>query len=257
MNDLNHEFYIKQPLAHITAYAKAGKTSLATSLTIDALVFCQKKVLYFSPGKEKACDIRYRMVAAWKEWPLADIQYIMENPADKRHPTGHDSMGASFKLPLIIRDEENISFEQLRKWCLWHARKDQIDLIVVDDFHLIQGVEKMANLHELQKMVTMLQIPCLVFTPLPRVTDRNLRCLSRLNIRIGTCSNLSFWLDRPQYEVEARLEITKAIGRGVTKETIPLSFNPHSAHFEDLENIGIHMTMADLKQGVIFNSKSN
>lgn len=235
------KFHIEEPFTHITAHAKTGKTSLAVSLTIDALIFCRQKVLYFSPGKEKANDIRYRMIAAWREWPLADVEGILENPRDTRHQRGLDSLLASFQLPIIIRDEANISFEQFRKWCLWHAHYDKIDLIIVDDFHLIKEGEKIEHLHELQRIATMLHIPCIVFTPLPRSTNDNLRNLARLNVRLSTCTNLSMWLARPIYEINAQLEITKAIGRGVNQDDVSLSFNPRSSHFEDVENIGMHL----------------
>jgi len=246
---MNHAFHIEQPLTHIAAYAKAGNTSLAVSLAMDALVHCDKRVLLFTPGKEESRDIRYRMVAAWREYPLTDINRILENPRDARHKAAQKSLLATFKLPLIIREEDDLSFEQLRKWCLWHACYDKIDLIIVDDFHLIEGSEQMEYIHELQRIATTLHIPCIVFTPLPRASDQDLRRRSRLNIRLGACAHLGMWLRRPVYEIDAELEVTKAVGfAGRSPEgKIPLGFNPCSGHFTDVENIGMYLALAEMR----------
>jgi len=249
MDDINHTFYIEQPLTHIVAYTKAGKTGLAVSLAMDALVHCRKKVLYFSPGKDTTHDIRCRMVAAWREYPLTDINRILENPKDTRHKSAQESLMATFKLPLIIRPEISPSFEQLRKWCLWHAHYDKIDLIIVDDFHLIKEGEKMESIQELQRIADTLQIPCIVFTPLPTASNQNLRRLSCLNVRLGACAHLGMWLDRPIYEIDAKLEVIKAVGvksSSLFEESISLDFNPRTGHFEDVENIGMHLTLAGM-----------
>ena len=59
-------FYIEQPFTNIAAYPKAGKTSLAISLALDAILYCGKKVLFFTPGKEGSAEIRHQMVGAIK-----------------------------------------------------------------------------------------------------------------------------------------------------------------------------------------------
>ena len=255
MNNLNSSFYIEQPLTQVTAYDKAGKTSLAVSLTIDALIHCGKKVLYFSPGKESTRDIRYRMVAAWRAYTLTDMGSILENPTDIRHKFAQDSLLATFKLPLIIRDETEPTFQQFRKWYLWHAHYDKIDLIIVDDFHCIKEGGKMEYLHELQKLANTFQIPCLVFNPLPTTSNRDSRRLSRLNIRLGACAHLGMWLSRPLYEINAELEIIKSIGytrSSPPEQRVLLSFNPRTGHFEDVENIGMHLTLSGMYQECSF-----
>ena len=246
MDDTKNTFYIEQSLTHIVASSQVGKTSLAVSLISDALVHCGKKVLYFSPGEENTRDIRHRMVAAWREYTLHDISRILENPRDIRHKPAQQSLMATFKLPLIIREEDDLSFEQFRKRCLWHAHYDKIDLIMVDDFHLIKGGEQKECIQELQRISATLQIPCIVFTPLPRASDQDLRRLSCLNIRLGACAHLGMLLRRPVYEVNAELEIIKSIGftDDMTEKPISLSFNPRSGHFTDIENIGMHLALA-------------
>ena len=246
-------FYIEQPLTHITAYSKAGKTSLAVSFVCDALIHFGKRVLYVSPGKENSKEIRHRMVAAWKEYPLAQMDSILENPKDIRHEPAQNSLMATFQLPLLIRPEANPSFEEFRKWCLWHVHFDKIDLIIVDDFHLIKGSEQMKNLQELQRIASKLQISCIAFTSLPVASDQDLRRRCRLNVRLNACVDLGMWLDRPIYEIDAELEVIKSIGLAPhPEEKIKLCFNPRSGHYEDIETIGIHLNLADMNQECSF-----
>jgi len=239
-------FYINESLTHIEAYPKAGKTSLATSLALDAAIYCNQKVLFFSPGKEQKKDIYHRLFSALKKWELDRVEDVSKNPTSEVFDQYEDTMFDLRNLKLIIEPTNDLSFTELRRLCLFHAHYQKVSLIIIDDFHLIRDAAQIRHIQELKKMADILRIPCILFTPLPTVEDADLRGISQLNVYLDTCSDLCLWLDRPVYEIEAQLEMIKIpMVEGTTP--IPLTFNPLTRHFTDIEMIGLHLATAHLQ----------
>lgn len=239
-------FYIDESLTHIKAYPKAGKTSLATSLALDAAIYCDQKVLFFSPGKEQKKDIYHRLFAALRGWELDRIEEVGKNPISEAFDEYEDTMLDLLNLKLIIEPTNDLPFVELRRLCLFQTHYQKVSLIIIDDFHLIRDAAQVHHIQELKKMADILRIPCILFTPLPTVEDADLRRISQLNVHLDTCSDLCLWLDRPVYEIEARLEMIK-IPMVEEAIPIPLTFNPLTLHFTDVEMIGLHLATAHLQ----------
>ncbi|EAY25685.1 DnaB-like helicase C-terminal domain-containing protein [Microscilla marina] len=238
-------FHLTEPLTHIASYPKAGKTSLAVSLALDALIHHHDMGIFFcSAGKER--DIRHRMASAMSDIDLIEIEHIKESPEDAKYKKYNDTLMATFNLNFIACNIRGLAFEEFRRKCLYHAYYNQVKLIIVDDLHQVVGGDTQNNIQELKKLASVLNVPCIVFTPLPQAEDDNIQKVTKINALLNTYADVTMWLDRPEYEIAAQLEVIKQ-PTGEPSD-IPLSFTPRTAHFTDVEMIGLHFILTELEK---------
>jgi len=219
----------------VVAEPKAGKTSLAVSLTLEAIFNGNRRVLFVNGQGGNGRELLVRVMCILEDISLKDF-FTSKKNVNYPPYIGQFSELADRQQFFFTRGPENDLLYFLR--AIRNFVKEQaIDCVIFDDFHQVESpFEEERKAQLLLELSQELQIPIWVF--LPQLAKKTTQETALYN----TLSKRSDWviqLHRPTLATRACLQVVKH-PYDETPVNIPLQFSPRTAHFVDLEMMEQH-----------------
>jgi len=219
----------------VVAEPKAGKTSLAVSLTLDAIFNRNRRVLFVNGKGGNYREFFLRVMSILEGINLKDLLTGKENVGRTPYFEQFDELVDRQQFFFTHGPENDLSYflREIRKF----VKEQAIDCVIFDNFHQVKyrfNEEKKAQL--LIELSQELQIPTWVF--LPQSAQKTTH-EATLYTTLSRSSDWIIQLRRPPLATRAHLKIVKH-PYDEKPMNIPLQFSPRTAHFVDLEMIEQH-----------------